>query len=417
MDVVILTIGSEILKGRTVNTNATYLAGKLYAAGFNVVQERAVADGEDLITRALGECYGAADIVIATGGLGPTRDDVTKSAACVFFGRKLVFDQDCHDHLERLFRRMGYDGVPERSRGQAEAPEGAEVLPNSQGTAPGLWLTDGGGRVLILLPGVPREMQHLIDEQVLPRLIERYTTGAPHSALVRTVGIGESIIAQRIEDELDERERELLNYYPHGGFVDVVVASSGEMAPASGDAVKKVAAHVRRVLDKHVYAAEEKNIWEVIAQYLFSHGQRLAVAESCTGGLLAEMITNIPGASNWFSGGAVTYSNASKRDILGVPGSLLENHGAVSEQVASAMAAGAKEKFVAQWSLAATGIAGPGGGSEDKPVGTVYIALSGPEGTTCERYNFNGNRSQVRHRSAIKATELLWHALRRSAAG
>ncbi len=416
MDVLILTIGSEILKGRTVNTNASYIAAKLYAAGFNVVQERAIADGEGLIVRALEECFAAADIVIATGGLGPTRDDITKSSACKFLGRALVFDQDYYDHLERMFKRMGYDGVPERSYCQAEAPEGAEVLPNSQGTAPGLWLEENG-KLLVLLPGVPREMEHLIDEQVLPRLVKRYTSGEHHSAVVRTIGIGESIVAERIEQELEENERELLNYYPHSGFLDVVIASAGEVAPASKELVAKVAAHVNQVLEKHVYATQEKDIWEVIAGYLTSRGQKLAVAESCTGGMLAQTITGVSGASRWFAGGIVTYSNTSKRDLLGVHSSLIETRGAVSEEVAVAMARGAVEKLCAQWSLAITGIAGPGGGSEEKPVGTVFIALSGPHGTSCERYSFNGNRGQVRHRSAIKATELLWRSLRRSVGG
>jgi competence/damage-inducible protein CinA-like protein len=416
MDVLILTIGSEILKGRTLNTNTGYIAGKLYAAGFNVVQERTIADGEGLIIRALQECFSVADIVIATGGLGPTRDDVTKSAACKFLDRQLVFDQNYYDHLKCMFQRMGYDSVPERSYGQAEAPEGAEVLPNSQGTAPGLWLNQDG-KLLVLLPGVPREMEHLIDEQVLPRLIKRFSTGKNHSAVVRTIGIGESIVAERIEQELEENERELLNYYPHSGFLDVVIASAGEVAPATAEVVDKVAAHVNRVLEKDVYATEEQHIWEVIAGYLTSRGQKLAVAESCTGGLLAEAVTNVAGASRWFSGGVVTYSNASKRDLLGVRSSLIENHGAVSEEVAIAMARGAAERLCAQWSLAITGIAGPAGGSEDKPVGTVYIALSGPHGSNCERYSFNGNRGKVRHRSAIKATELLWRALRRSADG
>ncbi len=416
MDVVILTIGSEILKGRTVNTNASYIAGKLYAAGFNVVQERTVADGENLIIRAFGECFDTAEVVIATGGLGPTRDDVTKAAACKYFSRKLVFDQDYYDHLERLFKRMGYDCVPERSYGQAEAPEGAEVLPNSQGTAPGLWLSSEG-RLLVLLPGVPLEMEHLIDEQVLPRLSGRFASDKNHSAIVRTVGIGESTIAEQIEQELAESERELLNYYPHGGFVDVVIASSGEVAPVSEDMVARVSGHVHRVMEKHVYATEEKDIWEVIADYLTSHGQSLAVAESCTGGLLAGAITNVPGASRWFAGGAVTYSNTSKRDLLGVHSVLIKSHGAVSEEVASAMARGAAERMGAQWSLAVTGIAGPGGGSEEKPVGTVFIALGGPDGMRCERYSFSGNRSKVRHRSVVKATELLWRALRRSMDG
>jgi nicotinamide-nucleotide amidase len=416
MDIVILSIGSELLKGRTVNTNAAYMAARLYAAGFNVVAEHTVADGERLILKAFEHCFAEADFVIATGGLGPTRDDITKAAACKFFGLELEFDKKYYERLEKYFKTVGYTGVPQRSYGQAEVPKGAEVLPNSQGTAPGLWIS-GGKRTLVLLPGVPREMEYLIDEQVLPRMAGRYAAGSPHSAVVRTVGVGESTIAEQIEQGLSPEEQELLNYYPHGGFVDIVVAAAGDVKPVSEATVKKVAAHVARVMDRSVYTTDERDIWQVIGDMLQERRHRLAVAESCTGGLLAETITSTPGASAWFAGGAVTYSNDSKTSVLGVPAVLIDTYGAVSDESAMAMARGAGISFGAHWTLAITGIAGPGGGSDEKPVGTVFIALSGPVAEKCDKFSFNGNRAQVRHRSAVKATELLWRALRDSNPG
>ena len=410
MDVIILTIGSEILKGRTINTNAGYIAAKLYAAGFNVRQERAVADSEETIVRALGECFSQAELIIATGGLGPTRDDVTKSAACRYFGRGLLFDQEYFARLEDYFRRIGYERFPERSRNQAYVPERAKVLPNSRGTAPGLLLEDAG-KVLILLPGVPGEMKALLEEEVLPYLVERFRREEPHSAVVRTVGLGESVIAERIEEGLAEIQTALLSYYPHSGMVDIVIASAIDAPPADRESIAQVAEHVAGRLEGHVYAREEKSLWEVIADLLTARGETLAAAESCTGGLISKSVTDLAGSSRWFNGSVVSYADRAKTDLLGVDPALVRRQGAVSEEVALAMARGALEAFHADWSLALTGIAGPSGGSQEKPIGTVFIAVAGPGKQAGRRFQFGGDRAQIRQRSAIKAAELLWRSL------
>ena len=407
MDVILLSIGTEILKGSIVNTNSHYLAGRLYAAGFNVSGIRVISDSQATIIDTLKECFDKADIVISTGGLGPTRDDVTKSAACRFFNRQLVFDREIYDKLEKFFLRAGYKSFPQRSRNQALVPEGAHVMPNPRGTAPGL-LIEQDAKLLFLLPGVPTEMKALFDDHVLPFLLERFRQGAPESALVRTVGLGESVIAERIEEGLSEEEISLLNYYPHGGFVDIVIAETGAGGKVGAHTVDRVAGHVAGVLSGNVYTRDEKSLLQVIAGMLSAGGEKLAVAESCTGGLLAKKITGLPGASDWFTAGVVSYSNKSKTRLLDVPEALITSHGAVSREAAESMARGAQKNCQADYALAITGIAGPSGGSEEKPVGTVYIALASAGSTEVSRFNFNGDREQIRHRSVVKACEILW---------
>jgi len=410
MDVILLSIGTEILKGSIVNTNSYYLAGRLYAAGFNVSGIRVISDVQATIIDTLKECFDQADIVISTGGLGPTRDDVTKSAACQFFNRQLVFDQKIYDKLEKFFLRAGYKSFPQLSRNQALVPEGAHVMPNLRGTAPGL-LIEQDAKLLFLLPGVPTEMKALFDDHVLPFLLGRFRQGAPESALVRTVGLGESVIAERIEEGLSEEEISLLNYYPHGGFVDIVIAETGTGGKVDAPTVDRIAGHVAGVLSGNVYTRDERSLLQVIAGMLTDGGEKLAVAESCTGGLLAKKITALPGASDWFTAGVVSYSNQSKTRLLDVPEVLITSHGAVSREAAESMARGAEKNCQADYALAITGIAGPSGGSEEKPVGTVYIALASAGSTEVSRFNFNGDREQIRHRSVVKACEILWRRL------
>lgn len=412
MDVILLSIGTEILKGRILNTNSHYMAGRLYAAGFNVSEIRVISDRQSQIIDTLKKCFDKADIVISTGGLGPTRDDVTKSAACRFFNRQLVFDQKIYDKLEEFFLRIGYKSFPQRSRNQALVPEGAHMMPNPRGTAPGL-LIEESGKLLFLLPGVPTEMKALFDDHVLPLLLARFRQGKPASALVRTVGLGESLIAERIEKGLSEEEISLLNYYPHGGFVDILIAQTGAGGKIDAGTVDRVAEHVASLLSEYVYTRDERSLLQVIAGILTAGGKTLAVAESCTGGLLAKKITDLPGASDWFAAGVVSYSNESKTKFLGVPESLIASHGTVSEEVAKFMAQGARTNCNADYALAITGIAGPTGGSKEKPVGTVYIAVASEESTEASRFNFNGDREQIRHRSVVKACEILWRRLKK----
>ncbi|HUU29062.1 MAG TPA: competence/damage-inducible protein A [archaeon] len=411
MDIAILTVGTEILKGRISNTNAQYMAHRLYSSGFNVREIRCVGDEESEIKKTLAGCFSRVNVVISTGGLGPTRDDVTKKAASDFFYTRLVTDQKLSAHLEKLFQRLGYSTFPERSRNQALFPEGARILPNPRGTASGL-LLEKNGKLLFLLPGVPVEMRGLLDEEVLPLLTERFAAGRPLTLLVRTVGLGESALAERIENGLSEGERSLLSYYPHGGMVDLVIASPESRPEAEESTVRQVADHVAEHAADYLYARDERSLISVIAELLVSRELKLAVAESCTGGLFSKTITDLPGSSAYFQAGVVSYSNEAKTMFLGVPEQLIREHGAVSEAVAQAMAGGIKERTGANLALAITGIAGPGGGGEGKPVGTVYIALNDSSSQTAvHRLNFTGDREQIRHRSAVKAAEILWRSL------
>ena len=410
MDVTLLTVGTEILKGRTLNTNAQYISTALHAAGFGVREIRCVGDSEAEILRALDEAFRSVPVVIATGGLGPTRDDITKTSACRFFNRTLVQDDKLMVSLEELFQRMGYECFPERSRGQALVPEGATVFPNRCGTASGLMLEDDG-RMLFLLPGVPVEMQVLIDEQIVPWLIRRFTVITRGTEIVRTVGIGESVLADRIEEGLAERDRELLNYYPHGGLVDVVIAAPPEAVDVTGEDLVRVAEHVASQVREYVYGRDNRSLFHVVGDILVERGQTVAFAESCSGGWLAKLFTDIPGSSRYVLGGVVCYSNQSKSEFLSVSPDLIELDGAVSEEVCLAMARGLKQRTGADYTLSITGIAGPGGGTKEKPVGTVFIGICAPEGIECLKFSFAGDRGQVRRRSAVKAAELLFRTL------
>ncbi|MCE5270203.1 competence/damage-inducible protein A [bacterium] len=410
MDVTILTIGAEILKGRTLNSNAQYISLALNAGGFAVREVRTVDDNDPAILGALEEAFRSVPVIVATGGLGPTRDDVTKSAACRFFNRGLVQDESVMQHLKALFARMGYGCIPKSSLGQALVPEGATVLPNRRGTAPGLLLEEAGW-MLFLLPGVPVEMEVLIDEQVVPLLKRRFGGEVRPSAVVRTVGIGESVLAERIEAGLAEADREYLSYYPKGGLVDVVISPPPSLAVADSGTVERIADHVAAVAAEGVYSRDERDLFQVDGDLLAGRGQRLALAESCTGGWLAKTFTDAPGSSRYLESAVVSYSNAAKSTFLGVEEALIQAHGAVSEPVARAMAEGVRQRAGADYALSLTGIAGPGGGSPEKPVGTVFIALAGPGGTAVRHFSFGGDREQVRWRAVVKAAELLWRTL------
>ena len=406
---IVLTIGDEILKGRILNTNARFMAQRLYSAGFQVQEIRSVGDSESRIIESLDQSFARAPLVIATGGLGPTRDDLTKKAVCRFFNTSPVLDEKLLSELKKRFAAMGYSQFPEASRSQAEVPEGATVLPNPRGTASGL-LLEQADRTLILLPGVPIELRALMDEEVLPLLIRRYGPALPRSLIVRTVGLGESVLAQRIEKALSQDEARLLSYYPHGGMVDVVIAPESPGTPDE-NLLQRVADMVAASVRCHVYSRDERSLDRVVAEMLSEKRLKVALAESCTGGMLAERMTDLPGSSVYFDCAVVSYSNEAKSIFLDVPEELIAEHGAVSEQVCRAMAGGLKKRTGADYTIAITGIAGPGGDTPAKPVGTVYIALSSPEETAVERFSFTGDREQIRLRSSIKALELLWRSL------
>ncbi|MGH7531631.1 MAG: competence/damage-inducible protein A, partial [Gemmatimonadales bacterium] len=375
MKLEVVTIGTELVLGLTADTNAAELGRACAAVGVPIVRHTAVPDRPDAIRAAVADALARTGFVIVTGGLGPTRDDMTKHEVAALFGKPLALDSAVLASLEARFRRLGRP-MPALNRSQAEVPAGATVLPNPRGTAPGLWIEDAG-RVAVLLPGVPAEMRGLLREEVLPRITARLeaTGGARvvRSRTVRTTGVPESAIAERVGHLEQELAPLTLAYLPTMEGVDLRVTAWSLPAEDADRLLAAAAARLRQAAGRDDYGEDDADLAAVVLTLLRSRGDRLAVAESCTGGLLAQRITAIPGASAVFAGGVVAYDDAVKSGWLDVPAPLLEAHGAVSEPAVRAMAEGARRRFGVAAAIAITGVAGPSGGTPEKPVGTVWL--------------------------------------------
>lgn len=406
MKLEIVTIGTELVLGLTVDSNAAELGRALAAAGAEVVRHVSVPDRPEAIRAAVADALDHTGFVVATGGLGPTRDDMTKREVAALFGAPLRLDDGVLRALEARFRRLGRP-MPAINRTQAEVPEGATVLPNPRGTAPGLWLEDARGRVAVLLPGVPSEMRGLLVEEVLPRVAQRAGGTVVLSRTLRTTGVPESALAERVGPIEDELGPLTLAYVPTVDGVDLRVTAWSLPAGQAEPLLAQAGARLRARLEDHCYGEDGADLAAVVLDLLRGRGERLAVAESCTGGLLAARLTAVPGASDVFQGGVVAYDNAVKTALLDVPTGMLDTHGAVSEETVSAMAAGAQRRFDVAASLAVTGIAGPSGGTPDKPVGTVWVAARYGAATRAVRRVFPGDRGEIRARSAQAALDLL----------
>jgi nicotinamide-nucleotide amidase len=409
VNVELVTVGTELLLGFTADTNGAELGRACASAGIRLVRRTAVADDGAAIRGAVADALARTGVVITTGGLGPTRDDVTKPVVADLFGRPLVTDAGVLRHLEERARRMGRWPMAASNRTQAEVPAGATVLPNPRGTAPGLWLEDDAGRVAILLPGVPHELRGLLREEVLPRLRARVAGGARvvRSRTVRTTGVAESTIADLV-GALEETLAPLsLAYLPSVEGVDLRLTAWDAPADEADQRLAAGAATLRAVLGTHCYGEDDEDLAAVVLDLLAARSATLAVAESCTGGLLGARITAVPGASAVFLGGEVAYADAVKTARLGVPSDLLAAHGAVSEPVARAMAAGARAACGATAALSITGVAGPTGGTPDKPVGSVWLAAEFADTSRAARVVFGGARDEIRARAAQGALNLL----------
>jgi nicotinamide-nucleotide amidase len=405
----VVTIGTELILGYTVDSNGADLGRALAAAGVEIVRRTTVADRPDAIRAAVAEALQRTGFVITTGGLGPTRDDETKTVVAEALGRRLVLDEGLLAALEARFKRMGRSPMPAANRSQAYVPEGATVLPNPRGTAPGLWVEGSDGRTAVLLPGVPREMRGLLMEEVLPRLLPR--TGATprvvRSHTVRTTGVPESALAERVGPIEETIAPLTLAYLPSLSGVDLRLTAWG-LAP--DEAHTRLADAARRLVQlagEHYYGDDDADLAMVVLEALRKKRRRLGVAESCTGGLVTERVTAVPGASDTFIGGIVAYADQVKTGSLNVPLETITAHGAVSEQTVRAMAAGAQQLFAADCSVAVTGIAGPSGGTPEKPVGTVWLAARIDADTRVVRRVFPGDRDEIRQRAAQAALDLL----------
>ena len=399
---VIITIGDEILRGRIVDTNFSYLAKRLYLMGIDVQIHYTVPDSEEWVWAALSEATERADIVITTGGLGPTPDDATRKGLARFLGKKLVFDNRIAQKIRAYFQRRNIP-MPESNLVQAYLPEGAVPLENDEGTAPGIFARKDS-KMIFMLPGPPNEMRAVFRsvELILKREI---ALPERHTKIYRTIGVPESVLYEWIAAE--EIAGASISYYPSLRGVDIYVVAGSKQS------LDRATAALDKILLPHSYSfTEDERIEKVIGDMLRERKQTLAVAESCTGGKLAGWIVDIPGSSDYFLGGVVSYSNEAKETFLGVRHEDLLEHGAVSSPVARQMAEGAKKHFGSDYGIGITGIAGPTGGTPKKPVGLVYISVATPERTFVRRYVFNGNRDAVRTRSAATALLMLWVALK-----
>lgn len=405
MPLELLTIGTELLLGFTVDTNAAEIGRALSAAGVQVTRKASVGDSGPAIVAGVQEALGRTGAVLCTGGLGPTADDITKKVVADLYGWPLEFHDDIWQNLVERFARFGRKPV-EKNRSQAEVPRGAVVLPNRWGTAPGLWF-EGPPGLVILLPGVPSEMRGLLQHEVLPRLAARAGKTVIRSRALRTTGVPESTLAERITG-IEELVAPLsLAYLPSIYGVDLrLTAWNLEAADADARLAAGLAA-IRERAAEWIYGEDAVDLAAVLLQAARQRGWKLATAESCTGGGIGERLTAIPGSSDVYLGGVVAYDNAVKRSLLDVPDALIEQHGAVSEPVAEAMVRGITRRLGAELGIAVTGIAGPGGGTPDKPVGLVYLATAVKDRVSVLRATMLGDRGEIRGRAAQVALNRL----------
>ena len=416
MEVELVTVGTELLLGFTVDTNAAEIARALAAVGGRVTRHATVPDEPTAVRSAVDEALGRSRFVVVTGGLGPTSDDLTKPAVAEIFGMSLELDETYLRRLEERFHQIRHRAMPPSNRSQAEVPRGATILPNARGTAPGLVL-EGPIGTAVLLPGVPGEMRQLLHEHVVPLVRERVAASGRavtiRSRTLRTTGITESGLADLLAPLEPGLEGVSIAYLPGWDGTDLRITT---WDAAEVEAERTLAVADRRLLEAvgtYCYGEGEEDLAAVVLDALRGRGRSLAVAESCTGGLVGARLSAIPGASEVFLGGVIAYSNAAKIRDLEVPEALIETEGAVSEATARAMAAGASSRFAAAAALSVTGIAGPGGGTPAKPVGTVWMAAVADGRVAVQHRRFLGGRDEVRHRSAQAALDLLRQLLLR----
>jgi len=405
----ILTIGDEILRGDVVNENAAHIGRALAEAGVPARFSSVIPDDLEAITEAIRQALARAQVIVVTGGLGPTPDDLTRDAVASCFGFPLVEDAALLTHVRELFRQRGM-AMPETSRNQALFPVGARQIPNAHGTATGIHVICDG-RHLFALPGVAIEMRQMTDEYVKPAVQAAFADAQVRTRTLRLSGIGESHLLEQLGDQTEVSALVRIAYLPHHGLLDLRLTA---LSPDEYEAAAQIAfaeGFIRERVGGHVYATGSTSLAEVIGNILMNRCQKLATAESCTGGLVADMLTNVPGASRWFERGWITYSNPSKNEDLNVPGGMLDEHGAVSESVARAMAEGARHRAGTDWALSCTGIAGPTGGSAEKPVGTVWIAVAAEGGVWARHLKFSGLRETIKLRTAHAALSFLYQHL------
>ncbi len=406
MTVELISVGTEILLGNIVNTNAAYLAEKCAALGLSCYHQSVVGDNEERLYDTIRLAFSRADIVILSGGLGPTKDDLTKEVTAKVFGRELYEDAHTKERIEGYFRQMRSGKVTENNWKQALTPEGATVVDNHNGTAPGL-IIEGDGKTAILLPGPPGELRPMFEESIIPYL-NRLTPEGIYSRMVKLCGIGESKAETEILDLMEAQSNPTLAPYAKTGEVHLRVTAKAKNEEEAQKLMTPMLEELHRRFGTLIYTEEEDvTLEQAVVELLREKSFALTTAESCTGGRLAGRIMNVPGASEVYEEGYITYSDQAKKKLLGVSGETLETYGAVSPQTAKEMASGAAKASGADVALSVTGIAGPGGGTEEKPVGLVYIGCHSRKRTRVEEFRFTGNRDKNRDYAVVRALTLL----------
>ncbi len=402
----IITIGDEILIGQIVDTNSAWMAEQCNLNGIEIYQITSVHDDHEHIMEALKKAEEKVDLVLITGGLGPTKDDITKNTLCEYFNTKLVFHEPTFEHIKTRFKNRNID-INKLNHDQALVPEGCTVLFNKAGTAPGMWF-ERNDTIFISMPGVPFEMKYLVEFEIFPRLLNNGKTKAIYHKTVLTQGLPESMLAEKIEDWEDALPENIkLAYLPNPMSVRLRLSAMGADKLQLEKLVECEIEKLQQIIPENIFGYNDETMAEVIGRMLKAKNQTLALAESCTGGYISHLITSVAGSSEFYSGSVTAYSNQIKETVLGVKNKTLVEFGAVSEQVAREMALGAKRVLNVDFALSTTGIAGPGGGADEKPVGTVWIAIASPTRTIAQKFVFGDNRERNIIRSGQTALQML----------
>lgn len=405
MKVEVISIGDELLIGQTVNTNASWMGTAMREIGADIEYGTTIRDEESMMIEAFSRALDRVDVVLVTGGLGPTKDDITKRVLSNFFGAKMVRNEEVLAHVRSFFEARGREMLDVNIH-QADVPENAVVLHNEYGTAPGMWF-EHEGKVLVSMPGVPYEMRYIMSNGVIPRLQKHFDLDKLYYKTLQIQGLGESFIAERIADIENELRANnfALAYLPSPGLVRLRV--SARETEENMAAIDGYIQRIEELLPKYAFGYENDRLEEVVGELLRERGETVTTVESCTGGSVAAAITSVSGASDYFYGATVTYSNEVKAALVGVREETLEAHGAVSKQTVEEMAEGGRILMEATYGIALSGIAGPTGGSDDKPVGTVWIAVAGPKRIYSHKFLFEKDRERNIRRSVLTALNML----------
>lgn len=406
MNAAILTIGTEILIGQVIDTNSAWIANELNQIGVSIQTIISISDSGDEIKSTVEQLLNKYDLVLVTGGLGPTSDDITTQVLCSLFNSKLVIHEPTLQHIESIFAKRNLP-LTELNRNQALVPECCEVLFNSNGTAPGMWFIKSSS-ILVAMPGVPFEMKGIMEQHVIPKLAALRKGSVIVHKTIQTFGLPESFLAEKLEEwERDMPSSISIAYLPSPTSIRIRLSSVGTNKVEIEKVIDQQVQKLMAIIPEYVFGFNDDSLASVVGVQLIKYGKSLSLAESCTGGTISQLITQISGSSTYYKGGVVAYSNEIKVNILNVDNALIVEHGAVSHQVVEAMANGVRAKFNTDYSIATSGIAGPTGATPGKPVGLVWIAVSTPDGTISKSFTFSNDRERNIIRSSVTALNML----------